>query len=169
LSAEFLVRKRFLVRNRLIAALGAGTLVVEAGPRSGARRTAADTHALGRLVMAVPGPVTSSLSDGCHRLIQDGALLITRTEEVLEAVGRLGIDLAINRASPTRPTDGLAGPAALVHDALPARGGQDAAWLSREAGVPPDAIRGTLIELERRGMARQRDGLWRLARPAGGR
>jgi hypothetical protein len=48
------------------------------------------------------GPVTSSLSDGCHRLIQDGALLVTRTEEVLEAVGRLGIDLAIDRASPCR-------------------------------------------------------------------
>ena len=158
-------RHRFLVRNRLIAALGGGTLVVEAALRSGARRTAADTRALGRLVMAVPGPVTSGLSAGCHQLIRDGALLVTRPEEVLEAVGRLGDDLAdapVDRAAASRPTDGLDGVAALVHDALPARGVRDARWLAREAGVPPDAVRAALTELERRGLARSRDGLWQL-------
>ena len=157
-------RHRFLVRNRLIAALGNGTLVVEAALRSGARRTAADTRALGRLVMAVPGPVTSGLSAGCHQLIRDGALLVTRPEEVLEAVGRLGDDLADNPTdgAATRPTDGLDGAAALVHDALPARGVRDARWLAREAGLPPDAVRAALTELERRGFARSRDGLWQL-------
>jgi DNA processing protein len=158
-------RHRFLVRNRLIAALGSGTLVVEAALRSGARRTAADTRALGRLVMAVPGPVTSGLSAGCHQLIRDGALLVTRPEEVLEAVGRLGDDLAddpVDGAAARRPTDGLDGAAALVHDALPARGVRDARWLAREAGVPPDAVRAALTELERRGLARSRDGLWQL-------
>ena len=65
-------RHRFLVRNRLIAGLGAGTVVVEAGLRSGAQRTAADAGALGRAVMAVPGPVTSAVSAGCHRLIREG-------------------------------------------------------------------------------------------------
>ena len=87
-------RHRFLVRNRLIAGLATGTLVVEAGLRSGAQRTAADARALGRVVMALPGPVTSGRSAGCHRLIQDGALLVTRAEEVLESVGRIGTDLA---------------------------------------------------------------------------
>ncbi|MDQ3763839.1 MAG: DNA-protecting protein DprA, partial [Actinomycetota bacterium] len=53
-------RHRFLVRNRLIAAFAAGTVVVEAGVRSGARRTAAAAAALGRVVMAVPGPITGS-------------------------------------------------------------------------------------------------------------
>jgi DNA processing protein len=162
-------RHRFLVRNRLIAALGAGTLVVEAGLRSGAHRTAANARALGRPVMAVPGPITSGPSAGCHHLIRRGAELVTRPEEVLEAVGRLGLDLAADPASPTRSTDALDGPAALVHDALPARGSRDSRWLAREAGVPPDGVRAVLTELERRGLARHRDGLWQLARPAGGR
>ena len=87
-------RHRFLVRNRLIAALGGGTVVVEAALRSGAQRTAIDTETLGRLVMAVPGPVTSGPSAGCHQLIRDGALLVTSVGDVLEAVGRLGVDLA---------------------------------------------------------------------------
>ena len=161
-------RHRFLVRNRLIAALGAGTLVVEAGLRSGAHRTAADARALGRPVMAVPGPVTSGPSAGCHHLIRSGAELVTRPEEVLEAVGRLGLDLATTLATPARSTDALDGPTALVHDALPARGSRDSRWLAREAGVPPDGVRAALIELERRGLARHRDGLWQLARPVGG-
>ncbi len=171
-------RHRFLVRNRLIAALGNGTLVVEAALRSGAQRTAADTVALGKLVMAVPGPVTSGLSAGCHQLIRCGALLVTRPEEVLEAVGRLGADLADPLADGRwpggtgpagRPTDGLEGAAALVHDALPPRGARDTRWLAREAGVPPDSVRAALTELERRGLARCRDGLWQLVAHGSGR
>jgi DNA processing protein len=158
-------RHRFLVRNRLIAALGNGTVVVEAAVRSGAQRTAADTRALGRPVMAVPGPVTSGPSAGCHELIREGALLVTRPEEVLEAVGRMGDDLAPATARPARATDGLDGAAALVHDALPARGARDARWLAREAGVPPDAVRASLTDLERRGLVRCREGLWQLVAP----
>ncbi len=161
-------RHRFLVRNRLIAALGGGTLVVEAGVRSGAQRTAADALALGRPLMAVPGPITSGLSDGCHRLIREGALLVTRPAEVLEVVGRLGVDLAVEPVAPARPTDGLRGAVALVHDALPVCGARDVRWLSREAGVPADDVRAALGELERRGLARFRDGQWRLAEPARG-
>ena len=161
-------RHRFLVRNRLIAALGNGTVVVEAALRSGAQRTAADTRALGRLVMAVPGPVTSGLSAGCHRLIRDGALLVSRPEEVLEAVGRLGADLAPDAPAAGRATDGLDGVAALVHDALPARGARGARWLAQEAGVPPDTVRAALTELERRGLVRCGDGLWQLV-PVGRR
>src|SRR5918999_284212 len=62
-------RHRFLVRNRLIAGLAAGTVVVEAGMRSGAQRTASDALSLGRQVMAVPGPVTSAMSVGCYPLL----------------------------------------------------------------------------------------------------
>jgi DNA processing protein len=155
-------RHRFLVRNRLIAALSAGTLVVEAGLRSGAQRTAADAAALGKLVLAVPGPVTSGLSAGCHQLIRDGALLVTRTEEVLEAVGRLGVDLAdVPAAGAARATDGLDPIAALVHDALPARAARETRWLALEAGVPIGAVRVALVDLERRGLAETRDGRWR--------
>jgi DNA processing protein len=162
-------RHRFLVRNRLIAALGGGTVVVEAAVRSGAQRTATDSEVLGRLVMAVPGPVTSGPSAGCHQLIRDGAVLVTCTDDVLEAVGRLGLDLAPERVVPRRPTDGLGRAATLVHDALPARGARDTRWLARESGVPPDSVRAALIELERRGLAVGCDGLWQLTDPAGER
>ena len=66
-------RHRFLARNRLVAALSGATVVVEAGLRSGAANTAAWARALGRVVCAVPGPVTSSASAGCHALIRGGA------------------------------------------------------------------------------------------------
>lgn len=66
-------RLRFLVRNRVIAALSAGTLVVEAGERSGALNTARHARDLGRDLMAVPGPVTSEQSRGCHTIIRDWA------------------------------------------------------------------------------------------------
>ena len=82
-------RYRFLTRNRLVAALSGATVVVEAGLRSGAANTAAWARALaGRPVCAVPGPVTSSASVGCHVLVRGGAELITRAEEVVELVGR---------------------------------------------------------------------------------
>jgi DNA processing protein len=155
-------RHRFLVRNRLIAGLATGTVVVEAGLRSGATRTASDAASLGRPVMVVPGRVTDGSSAGCHRMIRDGAELVTRTEEVLETVGRIGVDLApAPPSSPERMVDGLDRVAALVHDSLPARGARDTRWLAMEAALPVDAVRGALVVLERRGLARQCDGRWR--------
>jgi DNA processing protein len=155
-------RHRFLVRNRLIAGMAGGTVVVEAALRSGAQRTAADARALGRPVMAVPGAVTSGRSAGCHRLIRDGATLVTRAEEVLEDAGRIGLHLADEPASaPARPTDGLAPAAARVHDALPARASRESWWLAREAGVPVGAVRAALVDLERRGLVEHAEGRWR--------
>jgi DNA processing protein len=155
-------RHRFLVRNRLIAGLAAGTVVVEAGLRSGAQRTASDALSLGRQVMAVPGPVTSAMSVGCHRLVRDGALLVTRSDEVLEAVAPIGEHLAGPPDPGTgRPTDGLGTPAALVHDALPARAARDTRWLALESGVPLGAVRAALVALERRGLVEHCEGRWR--------
>ena len=149
-------RHRFLVRNRLIAGLAGGTVVVEAGLRSGAQRTAADARSLGRPVMAVPGPVTSGRSAGCHRMIRDGAVLVTRVEEVLEEVGRIGLHLAEpSTTHGSRPTDGLSALAVLVHDALPTRAAQTVGWLATEAGVPPSAVRSALDELVRRELVEQ--------------
>lgn len=163
-------RHRFLVRNRLIAGLASGTLVVEAGLRSGAQRTAADAGALGRVVMAMPGPVTSGLSAGCHRLIREGALLVTRAEEVLEAAGRIGAELA-DHAEPgvERFTDALGTVSALVHDALPARSAKEARWLAMEAGIPIGAVRAALVDLERRRLVEHSDGRWRRRAPLAGR
>jgi DNA processing protein len=77
-------RRRFLARNRLIAALGAGTVVVEAGLRSGSLNTARHARELGRPVMAVPGPVTSVQSAGCHQLIRDhSTVCVTGAEEII--------------------------------------------------------------------------------------
>ena len=65
-------RHRFLARNRVLTALTAGTVVVEAGLLSGALNAARCARQLGRPVMAIPGPVTSGQSAGCHQLIRDG-------------------------------------------------------------------------------------------------
>lgn len=79
---------RFLARNRLIAAMGAASIVVEAGFRSGSLNEAGHALALGRKLGAVPGPVTSAASAGTHRLIREyGATLITSADDVRELVG----------------------------------------------------------------------------------
>jgi DNA processing protein len=78
------LRQRFLTRNRLIAGLTSGTIVVEAGVRSGTASTVRMAQELGRAVMAVPGPTTSAQSAGCHRLLQqEGVRLVTCVEDVL--------------------------------------------------------------------------------------
>ncbi|MBR8745391.1 DNA-processing protein DprA, partial [Nocardiopsis sp. MG754419] len=77
----------FLIRNRLIAALTPGTVVVEAGRRSGALNTATHTNDLHRVLMAVPGPITSATSVGCHRLLREGrAVCVTGVADVVEQV-----------------------------------------------------------------------------------
>ena len=80
------LRHRFLIRNRLIAAWSAGTVVVEARIRSGAIATASHAAGLNRDVMAIPGPINSAASTGCHQLIRDGAVLVTSGREVLELI-----------------------------------------------------------------------------------
>ena len=100
-------RMRFLARNRIIAALSTGTVVVEAGLRSGARSTAKNARELGRHLMAVPGPVESSMSAGCHAEIRMGATLVTDAGEVAELTGRIGDDLAPVKQGPTRQEDAL--------------------------------------------------------------
>lgn len=83
-------RHRFLVRNRMIAALSRGTVIVEAARRSGARATAEAAHTLARHVMAVPGPVTSDMSAGCHDLLRNGqAVLVSNVDQVVELVSPL--------------------------------------------------------------------------------
>ena len=76
---------RFLNRNRIIAAIAEGTMVVEAAFRSGSLRTARDDAGINRKVMAIPGPINSPLSEGCHRLIGEGvAMICTGVNDALE-------------------------------------------------------------------------------------
>jgi DNA processing protein len=81
---------RFLTRNRLIAALSQATLVVEAAFRSGSLRTARDAAELMRPVMAIPGPINSPSSEGCHRLIGERAAeLVTSVADAIELISAL--------------------------------------------------------------------------------
>jgi DNA processing protein len=83
---------RFLTRNRLIAALSKATVVVEAAFRSGSLRTARDAAEIFRPVMAVPGPINSPTSEGCHRLIAERvAELVSSISEVMELVKPISI------------------------------------------------------------------------------
>jgi DNA processing protein len=84
-------RRRFLIRNRVIGALSRGTVVVEAGLRSGALNTARHARDLGRPLMAVPGPVTSEVSAGCHMIMREwGAVCVTGAADVIEMLTPLG-------------------------------------------------------------------------------
>jgi DNA processing protein len=160
-------RHRFLVRNRLIAAFGAGTVVVEAGRRSGTLSTAAAAEQLGRLVMAVPGPVTSAMSVGCHLLLSDRfAQLVTGADDVLAALGRHGVpptslagELVPGR-DPQHPTDGLDLESARVYDAFPTYAACSVADLAAESGLHARDIIGALGTLEVHGLVSKHGPLW---------
>lgn len=156
-------RLRFLTRNRLVAALSGATVVVEAGLRSGAANTAAWATALGRQVAAVPGPVTSAASAGCHALLRGDAALVTRAEELVELAGRIG-ELATESPHPVGPLDGLTPDERRVHDALPARGSVTVDEIAIAAGLPPQQVLGPLTMLELAGLVVGEDGCWRLRR-----
>lgn len=160
-------RHRFLTRNRLVAALSSATVVVEAGLRSGAASTAAWARALGRMVCAVPGPVTSLASAGCHQLIRSGAELVTRADEIIELIGRAG-EFADEQPRPTDPLDSLSDTELKVFEALPARGARTPDQIAIAAGLPATSILGPLAILEIAGLVQRCDGKWRLmsARPA---
>jgi DNA processing protein len=161
-------RYRFITRNRLIAALGEGTVVVEAGRRSGAKNTAASTAALGRVLMAVPGPVTSSTSSGCHDLLRSGeAQPVSSVAEIIESTGRLGVDLV----EATRNTEvGLPqGEALRVYEALGLRTGTSAEAISVESGVELSRVRALLPELELIDLAQRVDAGWKRSQDGGPR
>lgn len=174
-------RHRFLVRNRLIAAFGAGTVVVEAGRRSGTLSTAAAADHQGRTVMAVPGPVTSALSVGCHLLLADRfAQLVTGADDVLAALGGrsggepAGPDGAADDCAPVRPgddphhpTDGLDPDSARVYDALPTSAWAELSALVVEAGLVAATVLGALAVLELHDLVERRGHLWRRCRPDG--
>ncbi|TVV72525.1 DNA-processing protein DprA [Sphingomonas solaris] len=154
--------RHFPSRNRIIAGLALGTVVVEAAPKSGSLITARCAADYGREVMAVPGSPLDARAQGCNLLIREGAILIQNAADVAEAVGRIGggvaADTAAYRTAPpaadasvadrTRLT-GLLGPVAVPVDEL-----------IRLSGLPPAIVQTVLLELELAG---------RLERHAGGR
>lgn len=157
------VRHRFLTRNRLVAALAGATVVVEAGLRSGAANTAAWSRLLGRPVAAVPGPVTSAASAGCHVLLRAGAELVTRVDEVIELAGRVG-ELADELPHPVTPLDGLSAAERQVYEALPGRGTATVDQVAVASGLAPAQVFGPLAMLEVAGLVERRDGSWAIVR-----
>lgn len=154
-------RSRFLQRNRLIAAMTRATVVVEAAWRSGALSTAHHAARLLRPVGAVPGPVTSMASAGCHRLLRDGvAVCVTDADEVLELVRPAGASPEPERVADVRRHDGLDDVARAVHDALPRRGGHDVIRIAVDAAVTTDEALGALGMLELRGLAARKGDGW---------
>ena len=155
-------RIRFLVRNRLIAALSRGTVVVEAALRSGSLSTAGRAAELGRKVMAVPGPVTSIQSAGCHKLIRDSHTCVTSVAEVLEVLGAAGEHLAPLLRGPSDPRDGLSETLRRVLDAVPVRSAVGVARIASSAGVSTLVVQQVLPPLLVAGLVEQQDGGWRL-------
>ncbi len=169
-------RRRFLTRNRLIAALGTGTVVVEAAHRSGALNTARHCCELGRPLMAVPGPVTSPMSVGCHRLLaaeHGRAQLVTGLNDVLPLVGSSRDLVAetdperLENAGLRERLDILDATARQVFDGFPARGWTDPDRLAMATGLAPLAVVRALPMLEISGLVEASAEGFRIARPKG--
>ncbi len=174
-------RWRFLLRNRLIAAVSAATVVVEAGARSGSLNTANHALALERPLGAVPGPVTSVSSSGCHRLLREsGAVCITSAEDVMDLVPAWGSIVGpdgvedprrdppggAETASALAGTTGHADPRVTrVLDALAVRRGRDTADVAARAGLGVAETSSVLGLLELEGAVVRPDGGW-VRRPA---
>lgn len=157
-------RRQFLARNRLVAALSRATVVVEAGVRSGAANTAGWAQALGRPVGAVPGPITSSSSVGCHALLTEtDARLVTRAAEIVELIGRMG-EFAPDIPRPTTSLDDLSDEELTVYESLPRRGARTVDEIAVVAGLPPTEVLGPLTMLDVRGLVTREEGCWKLAK-----
>lgn len=155
------MKSRFLTRNRLIAALSHATVVVEAAWRSGSLSTAHHAFAIGREVGAIPGPITSAQSAGCHRLMQEcGAQVITCTQDVDQLLG------ALTAGGPAEPNGRFLGALAQdrpdvacsitsgalrVLDGFTRHGAQTSSELALRTGLLEPEVMGFLGELEMAG------------------
>ena len=163
---------RFLQRNRLIAAASLATIVVEAGWRSGSINTAGHAAEMGRPLGAVPGPVTSAASAGCHRLIREyDAVCVTTAEEMAElaplpiqssnaihgsgSISERG-STAVELAEASRDSSGVT----RVLDALSVRAARDTADIAARSGLSVASVRGVLGPLELEARVRETPRGW---------
>jgi len=153
--------RHFPYRNRIIAGLGLGTVVVEAAPRSGSLITARLAAEMGREVMAVPGSPLDPRAQGCNQLIRDGATLVQNAADVLEAVRPAQPRLAspVERYQPQAVLDGDEDAVGLVEDLLGASP-VPVDEIIRLSGASSGAVQMALLELDLAG---------RLDRHAGGK
>lgn len=155
-------RQRFLARNRLIAALTPGTVVVEAGLRSGSLNTVGHAEGLSRVVAAVPGSVYSPASAGCHALLRDGrAVLVTDADECAELLGEFGRDAAPVKRGEERARDGLDEVPRRVFDALNEHRPATVDRLTRAAGLSASEVMTGLGHLQLQGLAMRAESGWK--------
>ncbi|GAB2494476.1 hypothetical protein GCM10027030_29790 [Luteococcus sediminum] len=160
-------RVGFLSRNRLVAALSTGTVVVEGAARSGANNTATWASECSRVLMAVPGPVHSSMSTTPHRLIRDHrAALVCTSQEVRALVEPLSTAPVLPIGGGPRLLDQVDPDLVALREALPGRGGIGAAVVAREAGVSLRRALAGLARLEQMGLvACDAAGEWSISAP----
>ncbi len=154
--------RHFPYRNRIIAGLTRGTVVVEAAPKSGSLITARHAAEFGREVMAVPGSPLDPRAQGCNLLIREGATLVQNAEDVIEAITPLGHTVrepARDYAATRIVVDADAGSRRAVADLLGPTPVQ-VDEIVRQSGLTPATVQTILLELELAG---------RLERHAGGR
>jgi DNA processing protein len=160
-------RIRFLARNRLIAALSRGTVVVEAAARSGALNTLNWAQKLQRIAMGVPGPVTSVASLGVHHQLRSGgASLVTSAADVLELVGEMGSNLTEFPRGREGARDQLTLQDQQILDAVPVYQPAAAGSIARIACVELSEVAIALPALEESGLVEREAGGWRLAEAA---
>ena len=136
------ISHNFPRRNRIIAGLTRGTLVVEAALRSGSLITARLAAENGREVFAIPGSIHSPLSKGCHRLIRDGAKLVESAQDVLEEIGFTPRGAARTDDAPPEPAAHADVLSLVGHDPV------DLERLVEQSGREPGELVGALLELE---------------------
>lgn len=157
-------RIRFLARNRLIAALTQGTVVVEAAVRSGALNTAHWAAGLNRTLMGIPGPVTSATSQGVHQLMRTrNALVVTSGRDILEATAEVGNHYVEREQGPVDQRDALTATQRQVLDAVPVVRAASAASIARSAGLPASSTSMALVELFESGLVERSGEQWRLS------
>lgn len=161
------MRMRFLARNRLIAGLATGTVLVEAAIRSGALNTAHWTDSLSRPLMGVPGPVSSAQSQGVHQWIRSGAAtLVTGAADVLEVIGGAGEHVQDEPRAEERPRDRLTVRHRRVLEAVPLHRPAPVESIATTAGIDVLDTQTALRHLHQCGLAERTDAGWRLGESA---
>ena len=175
LAAEFAVvseqppgsgptRPRFLARNRLIAAMTRGTILVEAALRSGALNTAGWAELLSRHVMCVPGPVTSYTSAGVNNWLRQGrGTVVTHGSDVLEMIGQAGEHLVEEPRGEVRPRDALTRVEQQVLEWVPVSSPAQVDSIAHLSSLHVRETVGALQRLESKRFIRYEEGGWRLA------